>query len=146
MVDRLKMRLVFDPACCTGCLNCAITCAQERAGLSGPVLARVRVEIDLFGGLHRLDVCRQCEEAFCAEACPNEAFVESDRTRLWCIDPEKCVACQTCVDACPYASLFVCGESEVPLKCDLCDGEPQCAQACVFGALRYEHALEPADG
>jgi Fe-S-cluster-containing hydrogenase component 2 len=146
MADSLKKRLLFDPAVCSGCLNCATTCAQQRSGLSGLVLARLRVEIDLFGGLHDLSVCRQCDVASCAEACPNEAFVQSDRTRSWRIDPEKCVDCLTCVDACSFDSLFVCQPSEVPLKCDLCEGVPLCAEACAFGALRYDCDPEHSDG
>ena len=146
MADKLEKRLVFDPAVCTGCLNCAITCAQEHNGLSGPVLARLRVEIDLFGGPHRLDVCRQCDEVSCAEACPNGAFAESEGPRSWDIDPEKCEACFACVDACAFGSLFVCPESDIPLKCDLCGGDPVCAEACAFRALRYERDSGQGEG
>jgi Fe-S-cluster-containing hydrogenase component 2 len=54
------------------------------------------------------------------------------------------------VDACDFDSLFVCSESDVPLKCDLCEGDPLCAEACAFGALIYDHAPHsktgPSDG
>jgi Fe-S-cluster-containing hydrogenase component 2 len=82
----------------------------------------------------------------CVEACPNEAMVQSSRTGAWVIDAKKCVRCHSCVDACTFDSLFVCSRSDAPLKCDLCEGFPACAEACAFGALLYGHRSQPMTG
>jgi carbon-monoxide dehydrogenase iron sulfur subunit len=136
----MKKLLFYNPDPCTGCLNCVMTCAQERGGSAGPAVARIRIDIDIFGGPHAISVCRQCEKAACAEACPEGAIVRNPESEAWIIDKEKCVSCLTCVDACPFNALFVHPENGSPLKCDLCGGRPRCAEACAFGALRFGDA------
>jgi Fe-S-cluster-containing dehydrogenase component len=145
MSDEVKKQLLFDPAICTGCLNCVLACAQERSGFSGPGVGRLAIDLDLFGGPHDCIVCRQCDLISCVEACPNEAMVQSAATGAWVIDSEKCVGCLSCVEACTFDSLFVCSRSGLPLKCDLCEGSPACVEACAFEALRYGSKMGVAD-
>ncbi|HIE47404.1 TPA: hypothetical protein EYP84_00755, partial [Candidatus Bipolaricaulota bacterium] len=76
------MLLSFNPDQCTGCLNCVLTCAQERGGAAGPSLARIRIDLDIFGGPHGISICRQCEKAACAEACPTVAL-SPDQAGRW---------------------------------------------------------------
>ncbi|MDH5703068.1 MAG: 4Fe-4S binding protein, partial [Aigarchaeota archaeon] len=46
-----------------------------------------------------------------------------------------CIGCKECVWACPFGAMSV--KKGVAVKCDLCDGEPECAKVCVPGAIRY---------
>ena len=137
MVGTDKRGLVYEATACTGCLCCVLECAQERSGLSGPSQARARIDLDLFGGPHNWNACRQCDVAACAEACPNEAMDFRDDTACWEIDEARCTACLTCRDACPHDALFVSESGALPLKCDLCGGTPACVEACHFAALSY---------
>jgi Fe-S-cluster-containing hydrogenase component 2 len=136
----MRKVLIYNPDPCTGCLNCVLTCAQERGGGGGPALARLRIEIDPFGGPHEATLCLQCKKAACAEACPQGAIIRTPETGAWIIDGEKCVRCLTCVEACPFKAIFVHPQSKEPLKCDLCGDSPRCAEACAFGALLYGDA------
>ncbi|MBQ4797356.1 electron transport protein HydN, partial [Pectobacterium versatile] len=49
--------------------------------------------------------CRHCEDAPCANVCPNGAIVHAgDHIR---VQQEKCIGCKTCVVACPYGAMTV---------------------------------------
>ena len=91
-------------------------------------------------------VCRQCEDAPCANVCPNGA-ISRDKGFVHVMQ-ERCIGCKTCVVACPYgamevvvrpvirnsgAGLNVRADKAEANKCDLCnhreDG-PACMAAC----------------
>ena len=55
---------------------------------------------------------------------------------------ETCIGCRSCVFACPFGAMFFHDEDHVPIKCDLCDGSPECAEICPSEALRYEPLTE----
>jgi carbon-monoxide dehydrogenase iron sulfur subunit len=48
------------------------------------------------------------------------------------LDEEACDGCGACVDACPYQAVQVDEERGMALKCDLCNGDPQCISVCRF--------------
>ena len=45
------------------------------------------------------------------------------------------VGCGLCVEACVSGVIQLHPESSIPLLCDLCGGEPDCAKKCPTGAL-----------
>lgn len=110
------MRLVIDE--CSHCDNCVETC---------PVKANFE--------------CRQCIDPACAKACPRGAFYEST-AGVWSIDAGKCDGCSLCASACPYNAIYIDGYAR---KCDLCQGQPKCAERCPKG-LRLEQTLEEVEG
>lgn len=80
-------------------------------------------------------MCRQCDDAPCAQVCPNNAIVHEDGHIK--VIQSRCIGCKTCVIACPYGAMNVVTEMveednghgalfkrKVPrsraLKCDLC--------------------------
>lgn len=136
-------RLAVNPVPCTGCMNCVTVCAQGRAGDHVPGAAALRVELDLFGGVHRHGTCRQCEKPSCAAACPAGAIVLDPGTGAWVLREALCTGCLQCVPACPFGALFVRDDTNLPVKCHLCGGDPRCVAACRFGVLRYLFPSDP---
>ena len=57
------------------------------------------------------------------------------------VNVDKCVGCGICVQACPWAMTSLNGpvnaKGTKSNKCTLCNGNPECVQACPAGALKY---------
>ena len=102
------IHIEWDKVQCSNCLSCVIVCAERHTGTSAPSRARIRIQVDLLlGNDVTAQYCRQCEDAPCAEACPEEAITFDGSVRAWLVDEEKCLACAACVDACPYEAIVV---------------------------------------
>jgi Fe-S-cluster-containing hydrogenase component 2 len=80
-------------------------------------------------------VCIQCQEHPCSEACPEEAIQFDPVLSIYIVDPEKCTACGICVEVCPFRGIFV--DGAFAKKCDLCEGNPACAEVCNPQALQW---------
>jgi carbon-monoxide dehydrogenase iron sulfur subunit len=50
------------------------------------------------------------------------------------------VRCRLCIPACPFGNIALDASTSLIVKCDLCGGNPICAQFCPTGALRFEPA------
>lgn len=63
--------------------------------------------------------CRQCEDAFCVAACPEEALerLETGSIKRYNM---RCVGCRSCVLACPFGTIFPEVMNYVTAKCDYC--------------------------
>jgi Fe-S-cluster-containing dehydrogenase component len=51
------------------------------------------------------------------------------------IDEELCIGCEACVSQCPFGVIMALPEKVV--KCELCNGDPQCVKYCATGAIEY---------
>jgi len=82
--------------------------------------------------------CRQCSDAPCLRACRVGAFKIINKIPV--IDPERCVGCKLCLEACPEGCIIF--EGLVADKCVLClDADvliPACIEACPSSLLRVE--------
>ena len=75
--------------------------------------------------------CTGC--TLCVKSCPFEAIaIENKLAR---IDLDKCTLCGACVEACLYHGIRLHPETDIPIICDLCGGDPYCAKHCVPGAI-----------
>ena len=132
----VSRQLLLDPERCIGCKSCAAAC----------FLGHVRSP-----GLFYEDVadspampmpCRQCEEAPCIAACPNEAMYE-DEHGIVRRSVVRCTGCRSCRLACPFGVIDEIARHQVG-KCDLCADRtpeglmPRCVAVCPSGALRFE--------
>ena len=96
-------------------------------------------------------VCQQCADAPCLEACPEEAISRDAKTDAVVVDQDLCIQCGSCVSACVIGLDAVASEQKLairldedtqfPLKCDLCGGDPQCVKFCPTEALVFTDKL-----
>lgn len=56
------------------------------------------------------DNCIQCKYTDCTSVCPVDCFCEG--ANFLVINPEECIDCDACVDACPAEAIF--NEDDLP--------------------------------
>ena len=56
--------------------------------------------------------CIRCKLMDCVEVCPVDCFHEGPNMLV--IDPDECIDCTLCVDACPVTAIFA--EEDLPDK------------------------------
>jgi Fe-S-cluster-containing hydrogenase component 2 len=152
--DALTMILVDYPKC-TGCRTCETVCSafnhqqsvngEKLNGLGNPDLANIRV----YGYNPDVDVpavCAMCPDNPCIEACPvdsdpvtgRRALYRDSKTLAITNDPDRCIGCGSCADACRVGVIIPNAETNIPERmCTLCGGDPQCVKYCPFGALSH---------
>lgn len=79
-------------------------------------------------------VCLQCENPLCQEACPTGAIHRNEEGILT-VDPNSCIGCGNCVNACIYGGIAIDPITLKAIKCDLCGGDPACVEACEYDAI-----------
>lgn len=131
--------LTINIAKCTFCRACELICSFVKEGAFSPALSRIQVVQVYQQGVNVPILCINCKEAPCVEACPTNAISRESDSLLMRIDESACSGCAECVNACPYAAIFIPPDREVPVICDLCRGEPVCVSSCLYGALRFEN-------
>lgn len=137
--EEIPERMLVNPDACTGCRRCELACSFKHEGKYWPEASRVRVDKDERKGIDFPFVCRQCGTAKCVEACALGALSRDSATKAVIVDRAKCAKCYACRTACPFHAIHVDAEG-LPLICDLCGGEPACAEGCPTGALRFGRA------
>lgn len=83
------------------------------------------------------NVCGPCEEAPCVEVCPVYAMRRDPVSKMVYMDGDKCILCKSCVGACVNGVIRLDIQRMRIIKCDHCDGDPECAKACPTGAITY---------
>lgn len=93
-------------------------------------------------------LCNQCEDAPCNQVCPVHAsFTSPEGVEL--IDPERCIGCGYCVQACPYGMRFINKQTNNADKCTWCyhrvmrNESPACVEACPVGARVFGRLDDP---
>jgi Fe-S-cluster-containing dehydrogenase component len=132
------MRLIIDESVCTGCRCCELACAGRKENEFAPARARVQIRSSREEHGSFIDVCIQCPEEACVEACSVAAITRDPLDGVVKIDYDLCTLCMDCVGACPYSAMFVDPATGLPIKCDLCGGSPECVPFCRPLALTVE--------
>lgn len=163
--------VIADPKKCIGCRTCEIACVEAHSDKN------IFLEKEEQGFTPRLQViktesvttpvqCRQCKNAQCIKACPNESLTY-DENGIVIVNEETCIGCKKCVVACPFGAMTmgplykegkkvvqslpqnISGDKSceelvfkgkiVATKCDVCkgrEGGPACISKCPTGALK----------
>ena len=138
MSDQLKTKIVkeikVDLDKCIGCRACEVACsgfhATPKFSSINPSRSRIRVIMDLLNDVY---VPLRAGDYSAAECSGRSTFT---------INGKEYSECSLCIVSCPSRELFKEPDSDLPLKCDMCEGDPtltapMCVQVCRCGALTY---------
>lgn len=131
----MSKSLIIDPAKCIGCRLCEIVCSMVKSGEAGIYQSRIKNIRFYDEYFFYPNVCLQCETPYCALVCPTGALHKNLGTKVVELSKEKCVGCRMCLVACPFGAIYMI--NSVPIKCDLCEGDPMCVKFCRVEALTY---------
>ena len=136
----MKKVLMVDINACNGCRICEVICSLEKEKAAAPTKSRIRILRVDEAGMDVPGVCQHCESPPCADVCPMDAITRDPKTEGVVLNQDRCIGCRACTFVCPYGVISLDVDKKVMIKCDLCDGEPQCAKYCPKGALIYDRA------
>jgi carbon-monoxide dehydrogenase iron sulfur subunit len=132
--------LVINYEKCTGCRLCELVCSVMHDGVSNPSRSRIKVIKWEAEGLYIPMSCQQCEDAPCMNVCPVKAISRDETLARVMVDYDVCIGCRACVSACPFGAMSFDVIDRKVIKCDLCDGDPQCVRFCDEKAVDYVDA------
>ena len=157
-MPRYGMAIDLDK--CVRCRTCFVVCKvmhdipnQFESGNRYTRFRFIEPEIGAYPNVRRhfLPVhCMQCEKPACVAVCPEKALIRQENG-LIAYDPEKCIGCEACVEACPYNARYINEQKGVANGCDFCADriaagkDPWCVERCigqaiVFGDLDDQHS------
>ncbi len=146
--------VIADPNKCIGCRTCEIACAMAHKDGAEELTQEnfmPRLTVVRNGKVTTPILCRHCDDAPCAKACPANAIIFSHDSIQ--VLQERCLGCKTCVAACPYGAMTMVQIPAEPMpgtflshrmksvahKCDLCperEAGPACIPVCPTKALQ----------
>ena len=134
------IRIVVDK--CVGCMACEVICsafhATPKYSSNNPARSRIRVISDPIADIY---VPVYSGEYSVAECAGRDKYT---------IDGKEYDECTFCRASCPSRDLFKEPDSGLPLKCDMCESDPEqktplCVQWCLNEALIYEEREEETE-
>jgi carbon-monoxide dehydrogenase iron sulfur subunit len=126
--------LVAIPENCTGCHRCEMWCSLKRKGVINIERAAIHV-LRREPSIDDPAICLQC--GICIGSCPKDLIKRNRKTGAVEIDTEKCIHCSQCVLSCPYGMITMDPIDRHAVKCNLCNGQPECSNHCREKALLY---------
>ena len=139
---------VIDNRKCIGCHACSTACKSENEVPLGVNRTWVKyVETGQYPDATRhfqVTRCNHCANPPCVRICPVTAMYQRDDGIVE-FDPEVCIGCKACMQACPYDAIYIDPETSAAAKCHFCAHrvdvglEPACVVVCP------EHAIISGD-
>lgn len=142
-----KKALLIDLTLCVGCNACQIACKEANKMPEGEEKAlspTTYTALDEYDGVYVRRLCQHCDDPTCASVCPVGAFTKMPEGPV-VYDPDKCIGCRYCMQACPFQVPRYEWSSTFPRvqKCVMCherlaQGIPTaCSEACPTGATKF---------
>jgi len=119
-----------------------MACSYENEGVFNPAKSRIKVFTFHEEGRFVPYTCTQCAEAWCMQACPVNAIRKNHATGAMEVIDSLCVGCRVCTIACPFGTINYNESTGKVIKCDLCGGDPQCAEAWCLHACPVEAIVD----
>jgi len=140
----LNFGFVIDNRNCIGCHACTVACKSENSVPLGVNRTWVKyVEKGYFPDtriVFSVMRCNHCENAPCIEICPTKAlYTRPDG--IVDFNSDRCIACKSCTQACPYDAIYIDPETNTAAKCNYCAHRvdvgllPSCVTVCPTEAI-----------
>jgi Fe-S-cluster-containing dehydrogenase component len=143
---------VIDQTTCIGCQACTTACKSENDVAVGSFRTWVKhVDVGTFPDVKRQFAvlrCNHCADAPCVEICPVTAMYQR-ADGLVDFDPDICIGCKACMQACPYDAIHMDPVSNTAHKCNFCSHRvdegllPACVVVCPVEALVFGDMDDP---
>lgn len=130
----VKRVAIVDNEKCVGCQLCMFACTR-RLGDGGLGLSSIHIKST--GGIERgftVIVCRACLNPPCVRVCPTEALTIRKEGGVR-FNPDRCIGCGYCVNACPFGAVFWNPEVNKPIVCVYCG---YCVKFCPYNVIALE--------
>jgi Fe-S-cluster-containing dehydrogenase component/formate-dependent nitrite reductase membrane component NrfD len=144
---------VIDQDRCIGCHACTVACKEEHSVPVGVFRTWVKyIEKGQFPNVSRhfgVMRCNHCDDAPCIEICPTHSLYRR-ADGIVDFDPDRCIGCKSCMQACPYDAIYLDPNSHTAAKCNFCahrvevNLEPACVIVCPTQAILAGDLDDPA--
>lgn len=139
---------VINNRTCIGCHACSTACKSENEVPLGVYRTWVKyTEVGHYPDVRRnfqVTRCNHCANPPCVRICPVTAMYQRDDGIVE-FDPDVCIGCKACLQACPYDAIHIDPDTGTAAKCHYCAHrtdiglEPACVVVCP------EHAIIAGD-
>lgn len=130
---------IINNKTCIGCHACSTACKSENEVPLGVYRTWVKyVEKGEFPNSKRyfqVTRCNHCANPPCVRICPVTAMYQR-HDGIVEFDPEVCIGCKACMQACPYDAIYIDPDTHSAAKCHYCSHrtdlglEPACVVVC----------------
>ncbi len=135
---------LIDHRKCIGCHACSTACKSENEVPLGVYRTWVKyVETGTFPDTRRhfqVTRCNHCANPPCVRICPVTAMYQRTDGIVE-FDPQVCIGCKACLQACPYDAIYIDPETRSAAKCHFCSHrvelglKPACEVVCPEQAI-----------
>ena len=139
---RIIKEIKVDLDKCIGCRACEVACSafhsKPRYSSTNPARSRIRVMVD------------EMNDVYVPIRAGDYTPAECNGRHSYTINGKQYTECSFCGVSCPARDFFKEPDSGLPLKCDMCEDdpditEPLCVQVCRPDALTYVEREEEVD-